>query len=77
MVNNQISNIEDTIAEMDGNTSGTEEEEDIDAIKDYIPELKRNVQSNLETLDRIELFIEDIIKNEAFYQLGQLKNDAS
>ena len=77
MVNNQISNIEDAVAEMDGNTSGTEEEEDIDAIKDYIPELKRNVQSNLETLDRIELFIEDIIKNEAFYQLGQLKNDAS
>jgi len=34
MVNNQISNIEDTIAEMDGNTSSTEEEEDIDGMKD-------------------------------------------
>lgn len=46
--------------EMDGNTSNNEEEEFIEALKDEMPEVFRNIEGNFTQLDKIEELITDI-----------------
>ena len=42
---------------MDGNTTNNEEDEFIDALKDEMPEVFKNIEFNFEQLDEIESLI--------------------
>jgi hypothetical protein len=48
---------------MDGNTSNNEEEEFIDALKEEMPEVFKNVEAHFEQLDKVDDLIEDVLKN--------------
>jgi hypothetical protein len=48
--------------EMDGNTTVNEEDEFIDALKDEMPEVFKNIEFNFEQLDGIESLIVEIKK---------------
>jgi hypothetical protein len=47
---------------MDGNTTVNEEDEFIDALKDEMPEVFKNIEFNFEQLDGIESLIVEIKK---------------
>lgn len=59
--------------EMDGNTSHTEEEEFIDALKEEMPEVFKNIEGNFEQLDKIDAMIEEVIKNRDIETMQDLK----
>lgn len=46
--------------EMEGNTTHNEEEEFIDALKDEMPEVFKNIESNFDHIDSIELLLEQV-----------------
>jgi hypothetical protein len=48
--------------EMDGNTSHNEEEEFIDALKEEMPEVFKNIEGNFDQLDKIKLMIVEVLK---------------
>jgi len=58
---------------MDGNTSHTEEEEFIDALKEEMPEVFKNIEGNFDQLDKIDQLIEDVIKNRDIDTMQELK----
>lgn len=60
--------------EMDGNTSHNEEEEFIDALKEEMPEVFRNIDSNFELLDTIDEMIAEVQKTKSIETMQELKN---
>jgi hypothetical protein len=47
---------------MDGNTTSNEEDEFIDALKDEMPEVFKNIDFNFDQLDSIDALLQDVIK---------------
>jgi hypothetical protein len=66
--------------DMDGNTTNNEEDEFIDALKDEMPEVFKNIVFNFEQLDEIESLIQEVIKTKDLEKMQTLKqgvDDAS
>lgn len=59
--------------QMDGNTSHQEEEEFIDALKEEMPEVFKNIEGNFEQLDKIADMIEEVLKNREIETMQDLK----
>jgi len=61
--------------EMDGNTSHNEEEEFIDALKEEMPEVFKNIESNFDLLDNIDEMIKEVKETKAIDTMQLLKNN--
>jgi hypothetical protein len=61
--------------EMDGNTSHNEEEEFIDALKEEMPEVFKNIEANFELLDTIDELIAEVKETKSIDTMQQLKNN--
>lgn len=48
--------------EMEGNTTANEEDEFIDALKDEMPEVFKNIEANFEQLDRVKEMLDQVEK---------------
>jgi predicted nuclease with TOPRIM domain len=59
--------------EMEGNTSHNEEEEFIDALKEEMPEVFKNIESNYEQLDKIDDLIQAVLKDRQIETMQELK----
>jgi DNA repair exonuclease SbcCD ATPase subunit len=59
--------------DMDGNTSHAEEDEFIDALKEEMPEVFKNIEGNFDQLDKIDNMIEEVIKNRDIDTMQELK----
>ena len=60
---------------MDGNTSHNEEEEFIDALGDEMPEVFKNIDSNIDKLDDIDQMLEEVKETQDIDKMHMLKND--
>lgn len=69
----ELNKISDCGDDMDGNTSHTEEEEFIDALKEEMPEVFKNIEGNFDQLDKIDNMIEEVIKNRDIDVMQELK----
>lgn len=47
--------------EMDGNTTVNEEDEFIDALKDEMPEVFKNIEQNYDQIDNLEYLLKEVI----------------
>jgi hypothetical protein len=61
--------------EMDGNTTNNEEDEFIDALKDEMPEVFKNIEFNFEQIEEIEDLIKDVIKTKDIEKMQLLKKE--
>ena len=59
--------------EMDGNTTNNEEDEFIDALKDEMPEVFKNIDFNFTELDEIDALLQDVIQNKEIEKMQTLK----
>lgn len=48
--------------DMEGNTTTNEEEEFIDALKDEMPEVFKNIEANFDLLDHIDSELKHVLK---------------
>ena len=60
---------------MDGNTTSNEEDEFIDALKDEMPEVFKNIDFNFDQLDDIDVLLQDVIKTKDIEKMQQLKKE--
>lgn len=60
---------------MEGNTSHNEEEEFIDALKEEMPEVFKNIEANFELLDNIDEMIAEVQKTQSIETMQLLKNN--
>jgi hypothetical protein len=60
---------------MDGNTSNNEEDEFIDALKDEMPEVFKNIDFNFDQLDDIDQLLQEVIANRDVDKMHQLKKE--
>ena len=60
---------------MDGNTTSNEEDEFIDALKDEMPEVFKNIDFNFDQLDSIDALLQDVIKTKDIEKMQQLKKE--
>jgi hypothetical protein len=72
----QLKKIDKCGDEMDGNCSHNEEEEFIEALKDEMPEVFKNIDSNFALLDKIDELIEEVEKTKSIEKMNELKNDS-
>ena len=61
--------------EMDGNCSHNEEEEFIDALKDEMPEVFKNIEGNFAQLDKIDDLIKEVKDSKSIDTMQVLKNE--
>lgn len=61
--------------EMDGNTTHNEEEEFIDALKEEMPEVFKNIEGNFDQLDDIDSQIEEVLKKKDIETMQELKKN--
>jgi len=59
--------------DMDGNTSHNEEEEFIDALKEEMPEVFKNIEGNYEQLEKIDDLIQEVLKDRKIETMQELK----
>jgi len=60
---------------MDGNCSHNEEEEFIDALKDEMPEVFKNIEGNFAQLDKIDDLIKEVKDSKSIDTMQVLKNE--
>jgi hypothetical protein len=60
---------------MDGNTTINEEDEFIDALKDEMPEVFKNIEYNFEQLDAIEVLIKEVLKTKNTEKMQLIKKE--
>lgn len=60
LVDEEIKKINKTGTEMDGNTSTNEEEEFIEALKEEMPELFKNIDGHFDQLDKVDAMVKEL-----------------
>lgn len=66
--------------EMNGNTTQNEEEEFIDALKEEMPEVFKNIEGNFEQLDKVDDLVQEVLNTrdiETMQELKTLVDDAA
>lgn len=61
--------------EMDGNTTVNEEDEFIDALKDEMPEVFKNIESNFNQIDGLEFLLKEVIETQNIDKMKVLKKE--
>lgn len=61
--------------EMEGNTTVNEEDEFIDALKDEMPEVFKNIEANFDQLDGLEFLLKEVIETQNIDKMKQLKKE--
>jgi hypothetical protein len=61
--------------EMDGNTTHNEEEEFIEALKDEMPEVFKNIDANFDQLDGIDEILKKVKATQNIDLMGELKKE--
>lgn len=69
----ELKKIADTGEKMDGNTSMNEEEEFLDALKEEMPEVFKNIEGNFDQLDKIDNLLEQVEKKKQIEDMQELK----
>ena len=69
----ELKKISETGDKMEGNTSMNEEEEFLDALKEEMPEVFKNIEGNFKQLDQIDDLIEKVEKNKNIEDMQELK----
>jgi len=70
-----LEKIEKSGEEMDGNTTNNEEDEFIDALKDEMPDVFRNINQNFDRLDDIDVLIKEVKKTKSIEKMTALKKE--
>jgi hypothetical protein len=60
---------------MEGNTTVNEEDEFIDALKDEMPEVFKNIEANFDQLDGLEFLLKEVIETQNIDKMKQLKKE--
>jgi len=60
---------------MDGNTTHNEEDEFIDALKDEMPEVFKNIDMNFEQIDEIDIILKSVAKTKNIEKMSHLKKE--
>jgi len=60
---------------MDGNTTHNEEDEFIDALKDEMPEVFKNIDANFGQIDGIDVLLQQVIETRSIEKMSQLKKE--
>jgi len=60
---------------MDGNTTHNEEEEFIEALKDEMPEVFKNIDANFDQLDGIDEILKKVKATQNIDLMGELKKE--
>lgn len=60
---------------MDGNTTHNEEDEFIDALKDEMPEVFKNIDANFAQIDGIDVLLQQVIETRSIEKMSQLKKE--
>lgn len=68
----KISNCGD---DMDGNTTHNEEDEFIDALKDEMPEVFKNIDMNFEQIDGIDVLLKTVVETRDIEKMSLLKKE--
>ena len=71
----ELKKIDDCGEDMDGNTSHNEEEEFIDALKDEMPEVFKNIDANFDQLDKIDDLIVEVKNTNNIDKMQELKKE--
>jgi len=61
--------------EMDGNTTHNEEDEFIDALKDEMPDVFKNIDLNFEQIDGIDVLLKQVIDTRNIEKMAMLKKE--
>lgn len=61
--------------EMDGNTTHNEEDEFIDALKDEMPDVFKNIDLNFEQIDGIDVLLKQVIDTRNIEKMALLKKE--
>ena len=61
--------------DMDGNTTMNEEDEFIDALKDEMPEVFKNIEQNYEQIDNLEYLLKEVIQTQNIDKMKVLKKE--
>tara|TARA_B110000285_G_scaffold216276_1_gene263425 strand:- start:1156 stop:1899 length:744 start_codon:yes stop_codon:yes gene_type:complete len=61
--------------DMDGNTTVNEEDEFIDALKDEMPEVFKNIEQNYEQIDNLEYLLKEVIQTQNIDKMKVLKKE--
>ena len=69
----ELQKISNTGNEMEGNTTYNEEEEFIDALKEEMPEVFKNIDGNFSQLDKIDNMLEQVLKTKSMEMMQELK----
>ena len=60
---------------MDGNTTHNEEDEFIDALKDEMPDVFKNIDLNFEQIDGIDVLLKQVIDSRNIEKMALLKKE--
>lgn len=60
---------------MDGNTTHNEEDEFIDALKDEMPDVFKNIELNFEQIDGIDILLKQVIETRNIEKMALLKKE--
>ena len=60
---------------MDGNTTHNEEDEFIDALKDEMPDVFKNIDLNFEQIDGIDILLKQVIETRNIEKMALLKKE--
>jgi len=58
-----------------GNTTHNEEDEFIDALKDEIPEVIKNIDMNFEQIDGIDVLLKTVVETRDIEEMSLLKKE--
>lgn len=72
----ELEKIEETGEKMEGNTSQNDEDEFIDALKDEMPEVFKNIDANFDQLEHMDDLLKDIEKTKDIEKMTELKKEA-
>ena len=71
----ELKKINECGEDMDGNTSHNEEEEFIDALKEEMPDVFRNIDANFDNLDKIDDLCEEVKETNSVEKMQEVSKE--
>ena len=60
---------------MEGNTTHNEEDEFIDALKDEMPQVFKNIEANFGLIDKVDRLMDEVMATKNVDKMGELKKN--
>lgn len=70
-----LTKISATGIEMEGNTTHNEEDEFIDALKDEMPQVFKNIDANFILIDKVDRLMDEVMATKNVDKMGELKKN--